>query len=69
MLSPWDHQAHVFAAGMIGEVVAQALCSHSARSSALDNPRDDSRVCPACRLIVDRMAATESDSGPDWRSL
>jgi hypothetical protein len=70
MLSPWDHQVHAFAAGMIGEVVAQALCSHSARSSALDRPHDDSRVCPACRLIVDRMAATaSSQSQPDWRSF
>lgn len=55
--SPWDHHVHAFAAGKIGEVGAEAVCEHTARSSALTDPEQRDPKCMGCLLIVgDQLA-------------
>lgn len=49
LLSPWDHLVHAFRDDKIGEIVAEALCDHSATTSRLTN--QDGRRCLACLLL------------------
>jgi hypothetical protein len=48
-LSPWDGQVHAFR--VLGEVVSEAICSHSARTSRLTEPNDHDRRCQGCMLL------------------
>jgi hypothetical protein len=49
--SPWDHHVHAFRPDMIGEVTAEAVCSHSALASRLVEPGDIDRKCMGCLLL------------------
>ena len=61
LLSPWYHLVHAFPDGKIGEVVAEALCEHSALASRLSD--EDGRKCLACLLLHgDELAARHGDA-------
>lgn len=49
--SPWDHTVHAFRPDMVGEMTAEALCSHSALTGRLIEPGDVDRRCLACLLL------------------
>ena len=61
LLSPWDQLVHAFPDEKIGEVVAEAMCSHSAMASHLSN--EDGRRCLACLLLHgDELAAQHGEA-------
>lgn len=61
LLSPWDHHVHAFPEEWIGEVVAEALCEHSALARRLSN--EDGRKCLGCLLLHgDDLAEQHGDA-------
>jgi hypothetical protein len=64
LLSPWDHRVHAFRDEKIGEVVAEALCEHSATASRLTN--QDGRRCLACLLLHGDDLATLQGETNRW---
>jgi hypothetical protein len=63
-VSPWDHRQHAFPE--FGEVVSQALCDHSARTSAL--VEGEGRQCMACLLLLGFALADRHGAGVEWAS-
>jgi hypothetical protein len=47
--SAWDNQVHAFR--FLGEVVSEAICSHSCLTSRLTEPSDKDRRCQGCLMI------------------
>ncbi|HET9142983.1 TauD/TfdA family dioxygenase [Actinophytocola sp.] len=65
LLSPWDHLVHAFRVEKIGEVVAEALCEHSATASRLTD--QDGRRCLACLLLHgDDLAGRHGEMTTRW---
>jgi hypothetical protein len=64
LLSPWDHQVHAFPDDKIGDVTAEAICTHSALVSRLSNK--DGRKCLGCVLLYgDELTGRHGEA--TWR--
>lgn len=48
-LSPWDRHVHAFQT--LGEVVSEAVCSHSALTRRLAEPVSEDRRCYGCLFL------------------
>lgn len=69
-MSGWDGQLHAFPS--LGEVVSEALCTHSALTSALTEPGQPStetaRWCPLCLEIVRGALTTDVSDRARWQN-
>jgi hypothetical protein len=64
-MSPWDNLVHGFRPERIGEVTAEAICSHSALTRRLTE--EYGRLCQACVLLHgDELARRDSDADRFW---
>ena len=62
-LSPWDHHVHAFR--MLGEIVSEAVCSHSALTNRLAEPLPEDRHCYGCLYLHgDDLATHHADARP-----
>ncbi|MGB3440938.1 MAG: hypothetical protein WBA97_19490 [Actinophytocola sp.] len=64
-LSGWDLKVHAFQA--LGEVVSEAVCTHSALTSRLVEPTGNETKCLGCLLIFGDQLATRHGNAA-WRS-
>jgi hypothetical protein len=48
-MSPWDSLVHGFRPEKIGDVTAEAMCSHSVPANRLTDKQG--RLCQACALL------------------
>jgi hypothetical protein len=64
ILSGWDLKVHAFPS--LGEVTSEAVCTHSALTARLVEPRGDEPKCFGCLLIFgDKLATQQGDAA--WR--
>lgn len=61
-ISPWDHQLHAY--HEFGELISEALCSHSARTNKLT--QGEARRCVACLLILGTRLADHHGDPTQW---
>lgn len=65
-LSGWDLKVHAFRT--LGEVVSEAVCTHSALTSRLVEPLGDEPKCFGCLLIFGDQLATQQNTASHWPS-
>lgn len=65
-MSPWDHRAHAFKA--IGDVTAEAICTHCASASKLIADDGTAPECLGCVVAVARLVIGPANDRFGWQS-
>jgi len=64
-VSAWDHQAHAF--NGLGEVTAEAICTHSTGTATLIADDGTAPECLGCIVAISQLVIGPANDRFDWR--